>query len=639
MIGKTLGRRYQLLEKIGGGGMAEVYHAFDQLAKRDVAIKILRQEFVHKDDFIKRFQREAESIATLSHENVVTIYDVGEEDDLYYIVMEYVEGHTLKQFIQKEGRISVERALDIAKKIASALYHAHQHHIIHRDIKPQNILIGENGEVKVSDFGIARTLSSATITHTGSVLGSVHYLSPEQAKGGYTDEKTDLYSLGIVLYEMVTGKLPFSGDSPISVALKHLQEDFVYPRDLNPEIPQSVENIILKALEKDPTKRYQSAKEMLYDLETALDPERIDEPRIQLQSIGDDDDPTIIIPRFSENIGQDHLQTTFTPQSRKMKKKKLQNKAFPLIIIFSIIALSGIFGFQYINSKFKVPEIDTPRLEGLPKDEAIKQLEALNLQYEIIEQTDPVVKEGYVIKQTPYYGGKMKANQKITLYVSLGKEKIPMPDLVNKDQRQASLLLQQMGFKDIMIKEEYSNTVPSGNVVKQDPSANDMVRPEETKVTLYISQGKKIFPMPNLIGLTEDEARNILLKYGLEINTIEKEYTSEQEKGKIFRQFPFSPGDEVTAGDKVDLSISLGYPKEAKKVMGDVLVDISEGETAQIKITLDDARGKNILWKEEQITGPKYYENIELVLMPGMQGTINVYRDGKLFQMKKINYQ
>ncbi|WP_339063434.1 Stk1 family PASTA domain-containing Ser/Thr kinase [Tepidibacillus marianensis] len=567
MVGKILGHRYQLLEKIGGGGMAEVYHAFDQLAKRDVAIKILRQEFVHEDDFIKRFQREAESISSLSHDNVVTIFDVGEEDDLYYIVMEYIEGHTLKQLIQKEGKLTIERALDIARKIASALYHAHQNHIIHRDIKPQNILIGENGEVKVSDFGIARTMSSATITHTGSVLGSVHYLSPEQAKGGYTDEKTDIYSLGIVLYEMVTGNLPFSGDSPITIALKHLQEGFIYPRDLNPEIPQSVENIILKSLEKDPTKRYPSTKEMLHDLETSLDPQRINEPRISLQSIEDDEDPTLIIPGFAEYAETEHLQTTFSPQSRKNKKKKIQKRLIPLIMIFLFISLMGVFGFQYINSKLKVPEIDTPQLEGKTKEEAIKQLNQMNLQYGIVDKTDPVVKENYVIKQEPFYGGKMKANQKITLYVSQGKEKVPMPDLMNKDQRQASLLLQQMGFKEPKLKEEYSENVPNGNVFKQDPAANDLIRPEETTVTLYISQGQKSFKMPNLIGKTEDEARSILLKNGLKLNSVEKDYSTEQTEGKIFRQFPFSPSDEVTVGDKVDISISLGYPKEAKKLL------------------------------------------------------------------------
>jgi len=638
MIGKILGQRYQLLEKIGGGGMAEVYRAYDQLAKRNVAIKILRQEFVHEADFVKRFQREAESISTLSHDNVVTIFDVGEEDDLYYIVMEYIEGLTLKQLIQKEGRLSIERSLDIAKKIASALYHAHQNHIIHRDIKPQNILIGENGEVKVSDFGIARTMSSATITHTGSVLGSVHYLSPEQAKGGYTDEKTDIYSLGIVLYEMVTGSLPFFGDSPITVALKHLQEGFIFPRDINPNIPQSVENIILKALEKDPTKRYPSSKQMLNDLETALNPERLNEPRILLQSLEDDDDPTLIIPGFTEPRTDDSFQTTFTPQSRKNKKKKFQKRIIPLIMIFLFMSLTGVFGFQYINSKLKIPDIDTPQLEGKTKEEVINQLNKMHLQYDIVEKTDPVVKENYVIKQEPYYGGKMKANQKITLYVSLGKEKVAMPDLMNKDQRQASLLLQQMGFKEIKLKDEYSYDIPAGNVSKQEPAANDLIRPEETSVTLYISQGQKTFKMPNLIGLTEDQARSILLKNGLVLNSIEKDYSSEQAEGKIYRQFPFSPDDEVTVGDKVDISISIGYPKEAKKIMGEVLVDINPGEVAQIKITIDDARGKNILWKEEQIIGPKYYDNIELILLPDTQGTINVYKDGKLYRTKKNNY-
>lgn len=249
LLGTTIGHRYKILEKIGGGGMADVYLANDKLLNRQVAIKILHHQYINDNEFVKRFRREAQAASSLSHENIVTIYDIGEEKDIYYIVMEFIKGYTLKDLINKSGSIEVKQALDIAK-ICDALDHAHQNKIIHRDIKPHNILIGYNGEIKVTDFGIARSASQVTITHTGSVLGSVHYSSPEQARGGWTDEKTDLYSLGIVLYEMVTGELPFSGESPISIVLKHLEENFVYPKEINPSIPQSVENIIIKALVK-----------------------------------------------------------------------------------------------------------------------------------------------------------------------------------------------------------------------------------------------------------------------------------------------------------------------------------------------------------------------------------------------------
>lgn len=251
MIGQDLGGRYEILTRIGGGGMALVYKAHDVLLNRKVAVKVLRQQFVHDEEFIRRFRREAQSAAALSHPNVVSIYDVGQEEDTHYIVMEYIEGHNLNEIIQERAPLQPDEAVRIAMQIADALDHAHQNHIIHRDIKPHNILIGKNGRVKVTDFGIARAVTSSTITQTGSVIGSVHYFSPEHAKGINTGEKSDLYSLGIVLYQMLTAKLPFLGESPISVALKHLQENFEEPRIVNPHIPQSVENVILKAMRKN----------------------------------------------------------------------------------------------------------------------------------------------------------------------------------------------------------------------------------------------------------------------------------------------------------------------------------------------------------------------------------------------------
>lgn len=310
MIGHELGGRYEVIERIGGGGMALVYKAHDILLGRNVAIKVLRQQFVHDEEFIRRFRREAQSAASLSHSNVVSIYDVGQEDDIHYIVMEYVEGHNLDEIIKERAPLQVDEAVRIASQICDALDHAHQNQIIHRDIKPHNIMIGRNGRVKVTDFGIARAVTSTTITQTGSVVGSVHYFSPEHAKGVVTGEKSDLYSLGIVLYQMLTARLPFLGESPISVALKHLQEEFEEPREVNPLIPQSVENIILKSMRKNPQERYQSAKEMLQDLETCLLPERRNEPKIEFDDM-DDEDRTRVIPAIK-------------PQPRSISRAKAQ---------------------------------------------------------------------------------------------------------------------------------------------------------------------------------------------------------------------------------------------------------------------------------------------------------------------------
>ena len=643
MIGTTIKRRYKLLGKIGGGGMAVVYKALDTYLDQEVAVKILRQQYTNDNEFIRRFRREAESVTSLSHKNVVSICDVGEEKDIYYIVMEYIEGYTLKEYIQKKGTIPAPEAVEIAGKIAAALEHAHQNDIVHRDIKPHNILIGNNGEVKVTDFGIARAVSQATITHTGSVLGSVHYLSPEQARGGLTDEKTDLYSLGIVLYEMVTGTLPFSGDSPISVALKHLQEDFIYPRQIDSEIPQSIENIILKALVKDPAKRYASATEMLRDLETALNPERINEPKIQIDSDEmTDEEKTMVLPALTEFDYDSDSEEDNTPYYSKQRKTKKRGilKAVSILLVISSFVLAGYLGFEQIKAKFIVPEVEVPKVEGMLKEQAIDELYKFNLKYKESERYDPAVEEGYVIKQDPYQGSIIKANQLITLYISLGKEKIKMPDMVNKQQGQASFSLRQEGFNNdnIEIIPTYDEDAPSGVVFKQEPTAGELVIPDETKVMLFISKGKENFSMPDLIGFTESEAIALIKTNDLELGNTEWDYTFEQPKGMVYRQFPYDPGSEVTAGDKIDLWISLGYPENAKTIYGEVMVLVEEEEKAEVTIIVRDSREKDVMWKKETISSTTVFNQIELVLLPDEEGTITVYKNNKLYLEKKVKY-
>jgi eukaryotic-like serine/threonine-protein kinase len=323
MIGKRINDRYKLLKRVGDGGMAIVYQAHDLILDRIVAVKILRSEFSNDEQFIKRFHREAESATSLNHPNIVSIYDVGEEEDTYFIVMEYVEGKTLKDLIKEQGRIPIEQSLSIMKQITSAITHAHDHHIIHRDIKPHNILLNRDGEAKVTDFGIAMAMTSATITHTNSVLGSVHYFSPEQARGGITNEKSDIYSLGIVLYEMVTGELPFSGESPVTVALKHLQEEVKSPKAINPFIPQSIENIIYKALAKDPFHRYGSVDELEKDIDTALSPSRIEEPKYEPPSA--DEEATKVLTPISPKIGvkNDYVSKPTSVENQEIKNQEI----------------------------------------------------------------------------------------------------------------------------------------------------------------------------------------------------------------------------------------------------------------------------------------------------------------------------
>ena len=387
MLGRILGDRYELVEKVGSGGMAIVYKAKCHLLRRHVAVKILRPELVEDEDFVARFKRESLAAASLSHPNIVNIYDVGEENGVYYIVMEYVRGKTLKEYIREKGRLDWEEAVRIASQICSALKHAHKNGIVHRDIKPQNILVSEDGTIKVADFGIARAVSSATVTVAGAnVMGSVHYFSPEQARGGYVDAKSDLYSLGIVLYEMVTGCVPFEGDTAISVALKHIQERAKPPWELNPDLPKSLNDVIEKSTEKDQARRYQTAGEMLRDLQRVL---REPEGDFVVRSI-DSDLPTQVIEpvNFDSN-----------PNNRPVREKRSVWLKLILFIIpmVLLILLISYLGRQIYDKHFVTEDVEVPGLIGLFEDEASKMLYEKNLTLNVLERKHSDQEEGRII--------------------------------------------------------------------------------------------------------------------------------------------------------------------------------------------------------------------------------------------------
>src|SRR3954470_3694635 len=378
LIGKRLSGRYKVLEMIGGGGMANVYLAHDMILDRDVAVKMLRLDFANSEEFIRRFHREAQSATSLAHPNIVSIYDVGEEESIYYIVMEHVKGQTLKEYIQTNSPVPIEEALLIMEQITSAISHAHQNHIIHRDIKPQNILLDQRGIVKITDFGIAMALSATSITQTNSVLGSVHYLSPEQARGGVANHKSDIYSLGIVMFELLTGRLPFSGESAVSIALKHLQSETPSIRRWNPAIPQSVENVVLKATAKDSFHRYNSVEEMELDLRTALDSERIDEPKFIIPV---DDDATKAIPVITNHQPLKNLDETLVHSNDKTmnnhkdminkgNKNAKKRKKWPIILIstFLVLAILTILSFTVLPSLLASKDVKVPNLSGMTLD-------------------------------------------------------------------------------------------------------------------------------------------------------------------------------------------------------------------------------------------------------------------------------
>ncbi|MBY0216641.1 Stk1 family PASTA domain-containing Ser/Thr kinase [Paenibacillus illinoisensis] len=648
MIGHQLGGRYEVIERVGGGGMALVYKAQDLLLNRNVAIKVLRQQFVHDEEFIRRFRREAQSAASLSHPNVVSIYDVGQEDDVHYIVMEYVEGKNLNEIIKERAPLQVDEAVRIASQIADALDHAHHNQIIHRDIKPHNILIGRNGRVKVTDFGIARAVTSTTITQTGSVVGSVHYFSPEHAKGIVTGEKSDLYSLGIVLYQMLTGQLPFLGESPISVALKHLQEEFDEPRKFNPLIPQSVENVILKSMRKNPQERYQSAKEMQNDLETCLMPERRNENKIDFPD-EDDVDQTRVMPAIKPEP-RGITSTGAAPvmesdeENQKGKPKTKNWKKPTLLISLTVLILIAMVGVVwYVKGMLVVPEVKVPNVVNQTEEKARQMLqdEGLVVSDDVIRQYKEGVDPGIVFEQSRNEGDVVKAGSEIQLSVGAEKELTKMISVEGDSYEDAVKDLTNLGISEDRIKrkDEYSNDVASGLVISQTPGADQEFDPEQTEIVLTVSRGAETVKMPDLKNRTRSEAEQMIKSAGLVLAQVQEEPSYTVEKGKVTQQWPVEAGTDVKPGDKITIFVSTGYPPEALEYSFNINVSPKEeGKNSKIRITFEDARGKNQEWGTRTINKSYQALTIPLVLAPNENGAVSVYRDGQFLDTYVVTY-
>jgi len=653
--GTTLSGRYELIERVGGGGMALVYKAKDTLLNRYVAVKVLRQQYIHDEEFIRRFRREAQSAASLSHPNVVSIYDVGQDGETHFIVMEYVEGSNLNDIIKAQAPLQPTEAVHIATQICDALEHAHSNGIIHRDIKPHNILIGKNGRVKVTDFGIARAITTSTITQTGSVIGSVHYFSPEHAKGVSAGEKSDLYSLGIVLYQMLTAKLPFIGESPISVALKHLQEPVEEPRVVNPMIPQSVENVILKSLRKRPEERYVSAGEMLRDLETCLSPERRNEIKWTYASDDEEDaEATRVIPAIRGDMrpagrsaaadgaggGEAASGAPGAPVWRdggyeddEDEGDKRNPWVKPLIWFGVLLVLLGgaWWGVQKVQDIFVIPTVEVPSVEGLRLDMAKAAIEEAGL---VVE--DPIVYEfhrevpaDYVISQTKA-GETARANTPIRLYVSKGIEMVEMPDLVGMTESEAKAALEKAGIPEtnIAFVSEFSDE-GAGGVIEQFPPALQPIDPQETSVRIVVSKGREEIDMPELLGLTAQEAQAMLERAGLEL--LEKNIVREPayfEKGRVYKQFPYQPGEPVKPpGEGIMIYVSEGLPNEAAVTNYTVVIGPKEqgGESA-IRILLTDAMGERVETVNQKVTSEQSF-TFEVVTSPSKNASIEVFQD------------
>ncbi|KAB8138693.1 Stk1 family PASTA domain-containing Ser/Thr kinase [Gracilibacillus oryzae] len=666
--GKILSERYKLKKLIGGGGMANVFFGTDLILNRDVAIKVLRLEYADDDEFISRFHREAQAATSLSHPNIVSIYDVGEEGNIYYIVMEYINGMTLKQYIQLHAPVEVEEVLDIMKQITSGIAHAHDNGIIHRDIKPQNMLIDEYGLVKVTDFGIATALSATALTQTNSVLGSIHYLSPEQARGVKANNKSDIYALGIVMFELLTGNLPFSGQSPVSIALKHMQREMPSVHEWQHTVPQSVENIILIATTKAPYQRYQNAHEMLSALDHALDPDQRNVPKYIPESVHDEDQTKAIPIQAIEKASMTNTNTDKTmvhtnnaednAETDKNDKKKRSKKKIIIWTTTIFFALFGAFllALFVFPSLFQPEDVQIPDVSGKSYDEAVQMLEERNLVPVKEEQSDEEVEEGIVIETSPKADETVKENRDVTVIVSSGPQTLEMEDYIGENYERTKSLLEEQGFKVI----EYSvfSERPAGEIVSQhQPEAGAEVVPARTTVIFEVSEGLQSFPLNRLVGMTQSEATNYLSNNELS-PVIEEVYHDEVAEGLVIEQSP-QPSTDMVSGDEVTLVISKG-PDEPEQVTHTETFTVpytnkspspdeeeqANTETANeptpqsVSIYVEDVN-HNIeeLYEEVQLITENTTFDIHLTIARDDNATYRVLRDDQLLIEKTIKYE
>ena len=611
-LGTMLSGRYEVLKRVGSGGMADVYMAKDHKLNRNVAVKVLKSEYVEDEKFLKKFETEAQAVARLSHPNIVNIYDVGMEDGINYIVMELAEGITLKEYIRKKGYLSPKETVEISTQIASAISHAHKNHIIHRDIKPQNILVSDTGIIKVTDFGIAKATSSNTVTSTATAMGSVHYISPEQAKGRFCDEKSDIYSLGITMYEMVTGHVPFDHENGVTIALMHLQNEITPPSQIRDGIPDSLEKIILKCTMKKPEERYQTADDLIADLRLVFE-----------DTFGGyvgvvpaiDDSPTIMIdqneltqrintPKKDQKIQQeeplkDEEQNAYLDEDDEEESgmnSKIEKLVIVLaavvgaIILISIIVFvvksSGVFksgksttttsiGTTAESNDTESKKYTVDNYIGMSLSAAREKIDG-KFKIKVEEEYSADYAKGLVIRQDPESDTELEEGKTLTLVVSKGtrtEDKVSVPEVVGKMESSAKSELEAAGLK-VSVKTKYSTDVAKGKVISQSPGSGNQVTKNST-VVITVSQGEKpetMVRVPNLRYFTESGARSELKNSNLVLGSVLTEYSDSVEKGLVIRQ-TVSSGSKVKEGTAVGIYVSLGPRQTATTADQDSTAD------------------------------------------------------------------
>ena len=611
--GIILGKRYEVISKIGAGGMADVYKGKDHMLNRYVAIKVLKKEFKEDENFVRKFRSEAQAAAGLIHPNVVNVYDVGEDRGLYYMVMELVEGITLKEYIDKKGRLSHKETISIAIQMCTGIGVAHAANIIHRDIKPQNIIISKDGKVKVTDFGIAKATTSNTIS--SNAMGSVPYTTPEQARGGFSDQKSDNYTIGITLYEMVTGQVPFDGDSTVSVAIKHLQEEITPPSEIVPDIPYSLEQIILKCTQKNGERRYRNTGELIQDLKRSLvDPdgdfvvipplgnadtviitdEELDDIRSsyddeeefdeydedeygdeeEFDEYDEDDDEYGEYDDDEEYGGKGKKGKSSDDVNPRMKKvMKILTIVVAIIIVFILVfaigkaagIFKGGFGIDTVDTDEKT-KVKVPNVVGMTEDEAKKTLNKKGLGFKVVAREESKkYEEGTVSKQKTEAGKRVAKNTTIQVVVSSGLvgDEITVPNVSNMSESEAQKALEDAGFEKITSDFAYSDSVAEGDVIGTTPAANARAT-KDTEIVMKVSKGSEKKTVPNVVGQQDGDAQNAITAAGLTVGTVTYEYYDDVPKGQVVSQ-TVAGGKKVAPGTSVGLTISSG-PKPPEKV-------------------------------------------------------------------------
>ncbi|MCI8363635.1 MAG: Stk1 family PASTA domain-containing Ser/Thr kinase [Eubacterium sp.] len=665
-VGTIIGDRYEIVEKVGSGGMADVFRAKCHRLNRFVAIKILKQEYSEDTKFVTKFRGEAQAVACISHPNIVSIYDVGEENGMYYIVMELIDGITLKKYIEEKGKLTVKEAVGISLQIANGLDAAHRHNIIHRDIKPQNILIARDGTAKLSDFGIAKAASSNTIT--ANAMGSVHYISPEQARGGYSDEKSDIYSLGVTMYEMISGTLPFTGESAVAIALSHIQDDATPLAAMDATIPRGLSNIVNKCMQKKTELRYISAADLIADLKMFLQ-----DPSGDYGVIGSlyENGGTIFMSKDDVNTLKNASRTGMTPtedygapEEEPEEEEESKSDVDPKLekaLVFGSIAVAIIIGLVVIymlgrfiglwgssggdeknkDNEVKVTASPTPGAAEsgdyvLPdfadqlKDSVIVELGNEDIKYEIEEEASDDVDKGNVIRTEPGAGSKVAAGSTVTLVVSTGAEQISVPDTSGKTITDAITALQKQGFSVKQGEDVYSRE-EVGKVAYTDPAAGKKAEKGAT-ITIYPSKGEetKFTKVPNLIGKTRSEAKAALKTAGLVYGNETKNYSSTQ-KNRVCVQ-SVAAGKQVEEGTTVDVTLSLGE-EQTYVYKGSVTINNPfEYETdpaAEFRFVLTQD-GQDKVVKTATMSYHNFPFQLEVEGENAGAATLSVYRDGSL---------